>query len=457
VVSADLVLGLDVGTTSSKAAVITPDGVEVAHGRAPMPWRRVPTGAEIDPAQLLDAACASARAALAQAPPGRVLAVGVASMAETGVLLDRRGEPVAPAIAWHDSRGQAEAERLAAEVGSERVAAHTGLRGGPLCTLVKHRWRRDHHPDEAARGVRWLNVAEFIVRGLGGEETAELSLASRTGMLDVVERAWWDEALAWAGASADLLPDPAPAGTPAGTVTAEPAATRGVERAAGAVLTVGGHDHLSAAVGAGADAEGDVLDSCGTAEAFVRAVAPLPRERIVDAVAAGVSVGWHVAPGLHALLASVRSGAILARVLALLGIDPGDRGDIEAAARLAPADAGGLELHGLRSEHLTLAGIGREPSPALAYRAALEAVGAAGAGLLAAMGQVAGPAQRLVTTGGWAEGEATRAVKARHLGPSEHAATAFAGARGAALTAARAAGAPRADTAVGTVVEEGGS
>jgi sugar (pentulose or hexulose) kinase len=435
-VSGELFLGIDVGTTSSKAAVVDPDGTEVAHGRAPMPWRAVPTGAEIDASALLASALGAAREALA-ATGGQVMAVGVSSMAETGVLLDRTGSPVLPAIAWHDSRGAEEAERLAADLGAERFAAHTGLPASPLCTLAKHRWLRAHRADEAARGVRWLNVAEYLVRRLGGDEVAELSLASRTGMLDVVGRRWWDEALAWGEARAGLMPEPAAAGTPVGTVRARP----GLESAEGAVLAVAGHDHLSAAVGARADGDGDVLDSCGTAEAFVRAVAPLPRERIAPAVAAGVCVGCHVADDLHALLAALRSGAALTRVLALLGVDPVRRDEVEAAALEAPGDAG-LELRGLDDDSLTLAGIGREPSPALAYRAALEAIGAAGADLLGRMTGIAGPARRLVVTGGWAEGSAARSVKARHLGPFETAEVTFAGARGAAFTAARAAGAP---------------
>jgi hypothetical protein len=136
-------------------------------------------------------------------------------------------------------------------------------------------------------------------------------------------------------------------------------------------------------------------------------------------------------------------------VLALLGIDPDERGPLESEALAAAPEASGLELHGVASEDLSLTGIGRDASPALAYRAALEAVGAAGAVLLARMALVAGPARRLVTTGGWAEGEGARAVKARHLGPFEHAAAVFAGARGAALTAARAASVDRPALVVG--------
>jgi hypothetical protein len=55
------------------------------------------------------------------------------------------------------------------------------------------------------------------------------------------------------------------------------------------------------------------------------------------------------------------------------------------------------------------------------------------------MEAVAGPARRLVVTGGWAAGEAARAVKARHLGPFEHLPEVSTGARGAALIAGRAA------------------
>src|SRR5205814_8570812 len=185
----------------------------------------------------------------------------------------------------------------------------------------------------------------------------------------------WAEGSGRGGGPARWGPGPGPAGTAAGTLGAAGA----LAAARGAVLAVGGHDHRSAAVGAGADGDGDVLDSCGTAEAFVRAVEPLTRERIVEAVALDVGVGCNVTPGLHALLASVRSGAVLSKVLALLGVDPDERGPLEREALAAPADARGLELRGVASDELSLTGIGRDSSPAMAYRAALEAVGAAGA------------------------------------------------------------------------------
>ena len=189
-----LLVGIDVGTTYCKALVLDAEGGELGEARERTPW----TGAELDPHALVRTAQAVAARALRESPAGAVAAVGVAGMAETGVLLDRRGEPVGSAIAWHDARGAEEARLLATEIGCERFAAETGLPASALCSLSKLRWQRDHDAGAAA-AVRWLGMPEWVARSLGGADVAELSLASRTGMLSLHGRAWWSEALAWLG------------------------------------------------------------------------------------------------------------------------------------------------------------------------------------------------------------------------------------------------------------------
>src|SRR6185437_2712795 len=176
------------------------------------------------------------------------------------------------------------------------------------------RWMVEHRPAvRAAR--RWLNVGEWVVRGLGGREVTELSLASRTGLFDLHERAPFADAIAWTGLPEDLLPEPILAGTPAGTTGNAPPGARG------AVLTVAGHDHLAAGVGVGVVAPGDVLDSCGTAEALLRVVAPpLDADAIERVVAAGPSVGWHVGDGRQAILDGLWSGLAYKEVLDALGV-----------------------------------------------------------------------------------------------------------------------------------------
>jgi sugar (pentulose or hexulose) kinase len=431
-----LLVGIDVGTTLCKAAVVrAADGTELAHGAARTPWTVVPTGAELAPERLLDAAVAATAAALEQAPGGPVAGVGVTSMAETGVLLDRNGRPVAPAIAWHDARGEAEAARLAADLGAGRFSARTGLPVRPLFSIVKYAWLRANHP-QVAGAVRWLGVAEWVVHGLGGEQVAELSLASRTGLLDLERRAWWDEARAWAGAPPGLLADLVQAGSPAGR-----AGGGRLRRLAGATLTVAGHDHLSASVGAGATRPGDLFDSSGTAEALIRAVPPpVAPQDVSRLVAAQVTVGWHVLPGRYALLGASRAGLALRRILGLLGVDDQGREELDRAAATVPPGSGGLAVRDVFGDRSTIEGIGADPSPALVWRAALEAVAERAVELRAQIESVAGPSRRLVLAGGWARNPAARSVKRAMLGPFDWPQVTQAGARGAALLAGIAAG-----------------
>jgi sugar (pentulose or hexulose) kinase len=430
----DLLVGIDVGTSACKAVVVDVEGRELAHGKAPTPWRRVPTGAEVDPDALFDAAVEAAREAIAAAPDGSVRGVGVTSMAEAGVLLDAEDRVLHPAIAWHDARGADEARRIAAELGGERFSERTGLPPSPLCTLAKLGWLVHHHPPaRAAR--RWLNMSEWVVRRLGGTDVAELSLSSRTGLLDLAAKAPFADAMAWAGLPDDLLPGLVLAGTPAGAADgfALPAAR-------GAVLTVAGHDHLCAGAGVGVVAPGDVLDSCGTAEALVRVVAPpLSPEEVRRSVAGGVTVGWHVGQNRQALLGGVWSGIALQEVLDALLAGGATRAEIEAGAlSAAPGEAPALELelHSLQRPPLRLP---NGFTPGRTWRAAVDIVAAEVDAVLRAIEEVAGPSRRIVVTGGWAHDEAVRASKAR-LGAVEAPPVVEAGARGAALLAGVAAG-----------------
>ena len=142
----------------------------------------------------------------------------------------------------------------------------------------------------------------------------------------------------------------------------------------------------------------------------------------------------------HNRLGAMRSGAALGRVMALLGVSREGRDALEHAALEVDAEAGGIELRGLNGYRVDLVNIGADPYPALVWRAALESCGRGARDLLDRMERVAGQHTRLVMAGGWSEGVAARAVKEAHIGPFERSGAVFMGARGAALTAGRAAG-----------------
>jgi sugar (pentulose or hexulose) kinase len=206
------------------------------------------------------------------------------------------------------------------------------------------------------------------------------------------------------------------------------------------VLSVAGHDHLVAGAGVGVVAPGDVLDSCGTAEALVRVVAPpLGGDQIRESVAGGVTVGWHLAEGRQALLGSLWSGLALREVLDELRVEQGSRAKLSTDA-LALGDAStpalDLEFHSLDRPPLRLpAGVAAERI----WRSAIDAVGAEVEAVLAHIDAVAGPRRRVVVTGGWARDEAVLASKTS-LGAVEAPPVVEAGARGAALLGGVAAG-----------------
>jgi sugar (pentulose or hexulose) kinase len=430
--SAELLVGIDVGTTMTKAAVAGLDGREISWGKAPTPWRPVATGAEMDPADLFDAAMRAASAALDAAPAGRVVGLGVTSMAETVILLGPDGSPVTASIAWHDTRGAKEAAELAEALGRDDFVERTGLPMSSMCTLAKLAWLHRHGGPSMHRA---LNVADWVLSRLGAEQVAEASLASRTGALCLAERSWWAEALEAAGVPPGLFPPIVSAGQLVGRAEgAVPARLRG------AALASAGHDHLCVAAGSGATGPGQLLDSCGTAEAVVRAVEPRPGTALRRVVEAGFSAGWHTLPGKYALLGGQTLGLTLDLVLALLGVEGGEPlATLDRLARGVPAGALRLVQEHPYSDP-SIVGIGPGVSPAALWSAALDAVTEGARHLVENMDSIAGPTEEVVLTGGWVHCPGLRRRKRQMFRQVTWPALAEAGARGAALFGGVAAG-----------------
>lgn len=430
----DLLVGVDVGTSSVKAAVCDTTGWELCHGGAPLEWRTNASGTEIEPRQVLRAIHTALSAALSAAPDGHVVAVGVTSMAETGVLLDGNGRPVAPLIAWHDARDDAERDRLGAELGAETFSVTTGLPLSTQWSLTKHRWLRDHHA-ATTQAVRWLSIAEWVVHALGGDQAAEYSLSSRTGWLSLRDGTWWSAALEWSGATRDLLPPLVQAGTPLGRVGAD----RADKRLVGALLTIAGHDHLAACVGASAAGDGDILDSCGSAEALVRTVRPpLPDSAVAHLTEHGVTAGWHVLPDRLSVLGATRGGLFMREVLRLLGRDLAQLPDLDRSAMRL--ETGSPRVRFEPDSTVPLCGVGADATPAAVWRAALEAATEQAVRMRAIVSSAGGEQGTVVMTGGWSHSEAVVALRRQAFGGAERSPAVEAGARGAALLGGCAAG-----------------
>jgi sugar (pentulose or hexulose) kinase len=265
------------------------------------------------------------------------------------------------------------------------------------------------------RAVTALSVGEWIVRSLGGDLHTEASLAARTGALEVGTRRWWTDGLAWAGVPGTLFPDVRQAGASWGQVrTADP----GLTRIRGAELTVAGHDHACASVGVGILGAGQVMDSCGTAEAVVRPVTVTPDRDFGAGVADGITTGWHVLPDHYLLVGGRILGLDLMRVLDRLG----------ATSR-----------HG----HTTLDAsvlAGEPADPAAAWLATCRRHVDEATALLRSLEQMGGPIDEVRISGGWSRNPVLQRLKAEAFPRPLYPAVEEAGIRGAALFAGQAAG-----------------
>jgi xylulokinase len=193
-------------------------------------------------------------------------------------------------------------------------------------------------------------LADFIAYRLSGQGATDLSLASRTLMLDLHQKRWHEETLTQAGIDQNRLAPLVPGGTPLGYVTAGAAALTGLPVTA--VVASGGHDHVCGALAAGVTQPGQMLNSLGTAEALF-----LPTEQpLVDPKAGrqGYTQGAHVVGGgYYAFAGQYTSGASIEWLRELLGAsdDPVAYEQLITGAERVPAGSLGV----LFLPHLRLA------------------------------------------------------------------------------------------------------
>lgn len=432
----DVVIGVDVGTTRVKAIAVGLTGAVCGEAHRPTPWLHFSGRTEVDPLELSTLASTVAASAASKVDGARVRGIGITGMAETGVLVDATDRPLAPAIAWHDPRG--DLDTIVREIGTEIFQASTGLPLTPLPSLGKLLWLR-RHVAETKGAVRFYSVGEWVVRRLGGAAVTELSLASRTGLLELSQARPWDAAFAlldWP----PLLGDLVVAGTPAGTAQGD-----GVPAVLdGAVLTVAGHDHQTASYGVGAATDGALFDSLGTAEGLVRTVGtPVPAADVGELAGLGMSVGWAVVSGHMSILAGVPTGLTLNRVAAMVGAtSAADRARLGEQALTVDRGWPAPRLVDLRYEKFGIADITDGMSPAVLWRSAVDGLVAESERALARIDAVVGPYRRVVVGGGWLHNPAVLAAKRRQYPAMRTTEIAEPGAYGAALMAAGAAGVP---------------
>ncbi|HVT68843.1 MAG TPA: FGGY family carbohydrate kinase [Trebonia sp.] len=338
--AADVLCGVDIGTTHVKAALVTTDGAVLSVARASTPVTTDGHGPCHDPDDIRATAERVMRQAQQQAPaPARIGAVGVTSVGEEGVPLGPDGEVLYPSVAWYEKRPSAAERAWSARHGEDELFAVTGLHKDLGFTVFKWLWLRSAQPSVWSRCQTWLGLADYLTWRWTGQRGMSVSHASRTGVLSLADFRWradWAAELLPCGL--DTLPPLHEAGTTVGLLRA--GVIPGLLTAAEVPVVATGLDHLVGAYAAGITRPGQLLDSLGTAEGLIE---PVPSHRLEHAgPSLGTDFGAGILPRTHIAIAGLTAGAGVGAMLHALGADSAaDQHRLEAAAAgLAPGADG---------------------------------------------------------------------------------------------------------------------
>jgi xylulokinase len=334
-----MLVGVDLGTTGTRAALYAADGTALAERTAAMPLRwSGPGRVDQDPEDFYRAAAATIAGCVADAGAA---AGDVAGLAVAGQMAGTLGvgadfTPTTPYDSWLDTRCSEQVARLDRVLGDELV------RTGGCPPMVNHApkilWWQEHEPATFARTVAWIPPGGYVagrMAGLrGGDAFVDSTYLHFTGFAD--QRAGtWSEALAGAvGVPLGRLPRIVAPAEVIGGLTRAAAADCGLRP--GTPIAAGLGDTAAGALGAGVVRPGQLLDLAGTAAVLAASVAdfrPDVAERTLITMRGAV-------PGQWISLAYLSGGALVGWLAGLL---LGDEFVERDAGGDAVATADGLE------------------------------------------------------------------------------------------------------------------
>jgi erythritol kinase len=304
-------IGVDVGTTVTKAVAFDADGRPVAEASRPTRLVRPGSGRFEHEAAEIVASVNEVVGELAAAVGTRPDVLAITAQGDGLWLVDPDGTAVRPAISWLDARSSTILEQWTADGVAEHVFRRSGNRmfpgaSGPLLSAVLA-----EEPDVIERAGTAAYCKDVVMQALTGVRATDVSDASAP-FLDPRTGSYDDEALAATGLT-DVrhLLAPVAADGPIGELRDD-----STGMAPGTRVSAGPYDLPAAAAGAGVTEPGDALLTVGT----TLACQVITRELPVDGEPAGLFLGtWTPGVWLRAMPAMVGTAA-LDRVLALVGV-----------------------------------------------------------------------------------------------------------------------------------------
>jgi len=277
-VSGPYVIGCDVGSQGTNAALYSADGELVASAYEAYDLSFPHPGwAEQDPDLWTAAMETACRRLVAECPdgPSSIRGLSFGSQLDGMVVCDAKGRRLRPALIWMDRRAEAQAAALAERISPQDFYRAVGANLDSSHAVFKALWVRDEEPDIWKDASLLMSPGSYALHHATGVLAVDPSNASSLALLDPRTKTWSTEALDATGIDPSMLPELGDATKAVGTVTSGFAEASGLS--ADTVVAIGCGDEMAATLGAGVFEPGEVCDVVGTAEPVCAASAE-PRE-----------------------------------------------------------------------------------------------------------------------------------------------------------------------------------
>ena len=258
-----LLLGIDVGTTGSKAILLEPNGEVIAEATAEYPMTVPKPGwAEQNPEDWWQATIKSVRQVLISARGETIAGIGLTGQMHGLVLLDEAGRVLWPCIMWNDQRTAAQCAEIERKVGREKLIELAGKPALTGFTAGKVLWVRENEPDIHRRARHVLLPKDYVRYRLTGTLAMDVADGSGTLLMDVGRRAWSDELLELLDIPREWLPKLHESHEVVAEVSVEGSSATGLH--AGIPVVAGAGDQAAQSIGTGIAGEGIVSVTVGT-------------------------------------------------------------------------------------------------------------------------------------------------------------------------------------------------
>lgn len=254
------VIGLDIGTTGTKALLMDDSGAVLGKGYQGYALLANGSHVEQDANEWVSASVAAIRAAISGNEHLNIEGISVSSQGASMAAVDRTGKPIGNALTWMDTRATAQAASLEHLLGNDYVYHMSGWRIFPTLDAAKILHLRESNA--CPNAAKYLSTIEIVNEFLTGRAVIDPTNAAIRQLFDIQKEDWDERMLAAVGITRDELPEIQKTASLVGGLTAEAAKLTGLKE--GTPVYSGAHDQYCASIGAAAITAGDMLLSAGT-------------------------------------------------------------------------------------------------------------------------------------------------------------------------------------------------